>query len=124
MVFTLIRPRVSIFTSGRSHTQICRLFFQTQEESGKIIYYCVFRIFLFLGWARAIGIARSGAFGVLAAIVPASAFGHIQRILAGQADSVEDLALGAAEFVGLLAKEAGEEELAVGRMRENGVGLQ
>ena len=65
------------------------------------------------GGARAVGVAGVGAPGVLAAVVPAGALGHLLGGLADVALSVVDLSLGAAQLVGLLAVEAGEEELAV-----------
>ena len=63
--------------------------------------------------AGAVGVARVGAPGVLSAVVPAGALGHLLGRLADVGLGVVDLALGAAQLVGLLAVEAGEEELAV-----------
>ena len=63
--------------------------------------------------AGAVGVARVGAPGVLSAVVPAGALGHLLGRLADVGLGVVDLSLGAAQLVGLLAVEAGEEELAV-----------
>lgn len=77
-----------------------------------------------VGWARAVGVALSRALGLLAAVVPAAAVRDLFGGFAGQALRVEHLTVGAAELVGLLAVEAGEEELAVGRVGIDGVLLE
>ena len=71
--------------------------------------------------ARAVGVARVGAPGVVSAVVPAGALVDLLGGLADVADGVVDLTLGAAQLVGLLAVEAGEEELAVGGVGEERV---
>ena len=90
-------------------TAVCCLYFPPHFSFGGV------QLRLSAGGAGAVGVARVGAPGVLSAVVPAAALGHLLGGLADVVLGVVDLPLGAAKLVGLLAVEAGEEELAVWR---------
>lgn len=71
-----------------------------------------------------IGVTASRAFGIFTTVVPAATFRNLGRLLTNQGFRVENLSLGASKLVGIPSKEAGEEELAVVRMGEDGMSLE
>ena len=81
-------------------------------------------VFLSFNRARAVSIARARTPGIFTTLIPATALRHIQRLFAGQGNSIKDLSLGAAKLVGILAKEACEKELAISGMRKDRMSLQ
>ncbi len=78
--------------------------------------WVLLQLLLRLAGAGAVGVAGVGTPAVLPAVVPAGALLDLLGLLADVGLGVVDLSLGAAQLVGLLSVEAGEEELAVGRV--------